>query len=253
MMAACKSGDVPRLQQLLSATGVHHGKLEREQTSGLPEPLPMIMTAVEQKQSAVVSLLLDTYPRVSVEHTSLLDLAFANPDLATFKLLFAKSPGIPGIVDFEFEHLHTTSLMEACRSGNPVLPDFLLDHGADPEEGGFPGMGPLYYAVLFSQPIELIAKMIEQGAVVRSAVMREAIRKERPELLSFFFRHCWLKSPDEALSYAHTHEDKTMIVLVEDLLEERRKNGYRRTSKMTCTRTGRGGGIIGKGWWPFWK
>ena len=65
--------------------------------------------------------------------------------------------------------------MEACRGGDPLIPNYLLDNEADPKEGGLGPTGPLFAAVELGQPLELIAKMIRAVARVGPMLMTVAI------------------------------------------------------------------------------
>ncbi|KAL8726755.1 MAG: hypothetical protein Q9181_005934 [Wetmoreana brouardii] len=183
MIEACESGNFSGLQQLLQACDVKERSAPVAPKYGEPEPPPsappptwkLITAAVRHARPSILALLLKTYPTVDLHRQSILDAALANPHLETFKLLHAHSPSI---VNYEFESLNTSLLMESCRGGNPLLPNYLLDNGADPNEGGFPGAGPLFYAVQFDQPIEVVKKMVDRGAVVTKAVWKEANRKQ---------------------------------------------------------------------------
>ncbi len=60
-----------------------------------------------------------------------------------------------------------TLLMDYCRGGDPRLPGYLLDNGADPNLGGLTFMGALLTAINSDQPPSLISKMIECRAKVQ--------------------------------------------------------------------------------------
>jgi len=182
MIQACESGEVHRVQQLLLTCDVKEGSAPVAPRYGEPDPpLPappptwrLIVAAVRHARSSTLALILKTYPTANLHRQDILDAAVANPNLETFKLLHAYSPSI---VNFEFDSRNTSVLMESCRGGNPLLPNYLLDNGADPNEGGFPGAGPLFYAVQFSQPLEVVKKMVDCGAMITKAVLSEAQRK----------------------------------------------------------------------------
>lgn len=199
MVEACESGQVPRLQQLLQAYDIEEHSAPITPKYGEPEPPPsappptwkLITAAVRNARSSILALLLKTYPTVNLHHESILDAALANPDLETFKLLHAHSPSI---VNYGFDSLNTSLLMESCRGGNPLLPNYLLDNGADPNEGGFPGAGPLFYAVQFDQPVEFVRKMVDRGAVVTKVVLKEANRKQGTPASAFLLERGGLKN-----------------------------------------------------------
>lgn len=228
MIEACESGDVPKLQQLLQACDVRDGDPPVDPKYGEPDPLlsappptwKLVTAAVDHGQSPIVALILKTYPTVDLNRQSVLEAALAKPHLETFKLLHAHSPSI---VNYEFDSQNTSLLMETCRSGHPLLPNYLLDNGADPNEGGFPGAGPLFYAVKFEQPMGVIVKMVDRGALVTSAVLNEAIRKQRTAILEFLLKRGGLKNPERVLEYAHETGNKEIITLIQGQAEKQMK------------------------------
>ena len=88
--------------------------------------------------------------------------------------------------------------MVACRDGapNPLLPTFLLENGADPNESGLGMAGPLVFAVQYEQPLSLIKMMVEVGARVRAATVCVAIRVRRFDVAQYFLDSC--RVDDEA-------------------------------------------------------
>ena len=220
MIEACESGNAPRLQQLLQACDVRDGDAPVDPKYNEPDPpqsappatWKLITAAVGHGQSPIVALILKTYPTVTLNRQSILEAALAKPHLETFKLLHAHSPSI---VDYGFDSLNTSLLMEACRSGDTLLPNYLLDNGADPNEGGFPGAGPLFYAVKFEQPLEIIVKMVDRGASVTNVVLKEAIRKQRTAILEFLLKQVGLRDPQRAFEWAHETGNKEIITLIQ--------------------------------------
>ncbi len=229
MIEACESGDVPGLQQLLQTCHVRDGDAPVDPKYGEPDPpqsappptWKLITAAVGHGQSPIVALLLKTYPTVDLNRQSILEAALAKPHLETFKLLHAHSPSI---IDYGFDSQNTSLLMETCRGGHPLLPNYLLDNGADPNEGGFPGAGPLFYAVKFEQPLSIIVKMVDRGALVTNAVLTEAIRKQRTTILEFLLKRGGLKDPQRALESAHETGNKEIISLIEGKAEKQMKH-----------------------------
>ena len=199
IIEACETGNVVELQQLLQTCDTKERSAPIAPKCGEPKPpfstlLPvweLITVAVRHARSSILALLLKTNPTIDLHRQSILDAALANPDLETFKLLHAHSPSI---VNYEFDSLNTSLLMESCRGGNPLLPNYLLDNGADPNEGGFPGAGPLFYAVQFDQPMEVVKKMIDRGAVMTQAVLKEANRKQGSPASDFLLERGGLKN-----------------------------------------------------------
>lgn len=229
MIEACESGNVPKLQQLLRACEIKDGSPPVDPKYGEPDPLPsappptwkLVAAAVGHGQSSIVALVLKTYPTVDLNRQSILEAALSKPHLETFKLLHAHSPSI---VNYEFDSLNTSLLMEACRGGNPLLPNYLLDSGADPNEGGFPGAGPLLYAVKFEQPLEIVVKMVDRGALVTNAVLNEVIQKQRTATLEFLLKRSGLKDPQRSLDWAHEKGNKEIIALIQGQAEKQMKH-----------------------------
>ena len=220
MIEACESGDVSSLQNFLEACHVRAGDAPVDPKYGEPDPpqssppptWKLITAAVGHGQSSIVALILKTYPAVDLNRQSILEAAIAKPHLDTFKLLHAHSPSL---VEYEFDSQNSSLLMEACRGGSPLLPNYLLDNGADPNEGGFPGAGPLFYAVQFEQPLSIIVKMVDRGALVTNAVLTEAIRKQQAPILEFLLMRGGLKDRQGALESARETGDKEITALVE--------------------------------------
>ncbi|KAL8918714.1 MAG: hypothetical protein Q9208_007185 [Pyrenodesmia sp. 3 TL-2023] len=199
MIDACSAGDLQQLQRLLSAAGVKKGdapvepkwiaypeKLAPVPGSGPAATSTLLCEAVIHSHADILAFLLSIYPTAPVQ--SVLYDALAHPDQAIFKLLYQHDPAI---VNHEFESQHKTALMVACTegAGNPLLPNILLDNGADPNEGM--GLwGPLVCAIDHGQPLSLIQKMIASGAWVRSVAVTAAIRARRLDALRFFLDHC---------------------------------------------------------------
>lgn len=229
MIEACEFGNVPRLQQLLQTCDVSDGDAPVDPKYGEPDPphsappptWKLVTAAVGHGQSSIVALLIKTYPAVNLNRQSILEAALAKPHLETFKLLHAHSPSI---VNYEFDSLNTSLLMETCRSGHPLLPDYLLDNGADPNEGGFPGAGPLFYAVQFGQPLGVVVKMVNRGALVTNAVLIEAIRKQRTTVLEFLLKRGGLKDSQRALECAYETGNMEIITLIQRQAEKEMKH-----------------------------
>ena len=247
IMDACISGDVSKLQRLLDGCDVKKGEAavdptygEPDPTSGPPPTSKMITAAVAHRQSSIVALLLATYPNVNIKQEKILEAAFANADLQTFKLLHSHSPSL---VNFEFQR-HTTALMEACRGSNPLLPDYLLDNGVDPNEGGFPGGGPLFYAVILRQPLEIVTKMVQHGAIVTAAVVHEAIRRRDPDVLRFLLSHGDPDSSRHALELAHEWMDWEIISVIKEHLKDAKQE------PVSCKEKGMS---VDKQWYQFWN
>ena len=199
ILAACTAGNLDEFRQLLAAAGAKPGDAPIEPTwssypsdfnpvpsSGPPATSTLLAHAVIHARINILAHLLAIYPTAPVN--TVLGSALAHPDLATFKLLHARDPSI---VNHEFED-KTTALMTACRDGavNPLLPTFLLEHGADPNESGLGLTGPLVFAVQYGQPLSLIKKMVDKGARVTTASINVALRDRRFDVARYFLEKC---------------------------------------------------------------
>ena len=244
MMEACESGDVAKLQRLLQSCNVEEGDPPVEPKYGEPDPpqsappatWKMITSAVLHGQSSILALILKTYPAVKLNGQSILEAALSNPQLETFKLLHAHSPTI---LNYEFDALNTSLLMEACRNGDPLLPTYLLDNGADTNEGGFPGMGPLFYAVTFEQPLDVIVKMLDCGAVVTNAVVNAAIGKQRYNAIVILLQRGGLKDLKGAIESAHKTGNEKIIALVQEQVGKQSEDVHRgKRGKVTRAKKG---------------
>ena len=210
MLAACAAGDLGELQQLLSAAGAKAGDAPIESTwafypsqinpvpsSGPPATSALLAHAVIHARPEILAYLLAIYPTAPVN--SVLGSALAHPDLAIFKLLLARDRSI---VNHEFES-GETALMVACRDGapNPLLPTFLLENGADPNESGLGLTGPLVYAIQYGQPLSLIEKMVKASAKVRTATICVAIRARKFDVTRYFLDNCRIEDEEDLEKY----------------------------------------------------
>ena len=105
-------------------------------------------------------------------------------------------------MNHEFES-GETALMVACRDGasSPLLPAFLLENGADPNESGLGITGPLIYAVQYGQPLSLIDTMAEAGARVRNSALAVAIRAGRFDVARYFLDKCRIDDEQDLGKY----------------------------------------------------
>lgn len=270
MLDACQTGDVLKLQQLFKATCVRKGdppvephwisypdKVEPVPASGPAATSSMIWTAVRYKQPETLALLLATYPEAHIQEAGLLKAAFAHPHLETFKLLHHHCPSIVTFDDFP---CHETALMEACRGGNPLIPNYLLDNGADPNEGGIGFMGPLSYAVTLGQPLEFIIRLVNAGAHVLNFSVIDGIRQQRPDVVSFLLNRCWFECRMEglrdALKEAHEMKNKETIALIEKQIKEENARRTRAEEEESSTEDDlweMKEASVDKRWWRFWR
>jgi hypothetical protein len=108
-------------------------------------------------------------------------------------------------------------------SQSPLLPGYLLDHGADPNNGGLGGVGPLYWAVQYNQPLEIMKKMVEVGGEVKSIIVASAVEKQDLELVKFFIDESWCEDRDCMLEWAFKEARKTNKEELVTMIEQRLK------------------------------
>lgn len=243
MMEACDTGDVALLRRLFEAAGVKKGDAPVEPSwisypsdcapvpaSGPAATSSLVSHAVKHKHDNVLAYLLNTYPTASVNTDAILAAACADPHLPSIELLCARDPSI---VDHEFEEAGygETMLMKACGTGDPLLPAFLLDHGADVNEsvlGAF--QGPLSTAVESSQALWMIEKMVAKGARVHQFCVVAAIRNKRSDVARFFLGQCWidneafLEGNDALLSEARGLDDGELMTVLKGRVKKEISN-----------------------------
>lgn len=241
VLAACKNGDLEKLNHMLDdqkhIQATDTDDMDITIRPNLPTPSNMLYAAVAHHQSAVVKLLLAMYPNEIIATDALLGACFANPDLATLKVLHAHDNSIVNLNMFQHDGLDYL-LLDYCRNGDPQLVFFLLDNGADPNIGGppLPNWRPLPIAIAAHQPSSLIRKLIQCGAEVTIQEVEIGIRVEEVEVLELLLSEChWMKGARgptknmrEALTHAHATNNQEVINLVHRRVKnERRKQWWR--------------------------
>lgn len=144
MYDACEARNFKSLQRLFKAFALQ----ETEQSIRPPRTLArlLVYTAVKHKRSSVLAFILLEYPDLEIGDELILQTAFDNADLEVSKLPHKHSPSIVHCDQF---FNHGNALSEACRTGNPVIPNYLLDHGADPNQSA---LGP-WRALIVLSPV----------------------------------------------------------------------------------------------------
>lgn len=246
LIAACVSGDVDKVHQLL------HSVDEKQTDLAVPEDLltvwSMIFTAVKHKQSAIIELLLGTYPKLNMCNPSMLREAFANPDLKTFQLLHSHNPCISNL---EFPCSNSTALIESCEGGNPLIPNYLLDHGADVNDGGLQGQGPLHAAVSQKQPVALVKKMVDMGAIITGSTLLAAIQQQQVCSLELLLKRGTYNPSGSYLEQARDTKNEKIIALVEARAKNLTKAEKRlEAAKRAAAKKESSGG---KRWWQFFS
>ena len=207
----CANGDVDSLKWLLRITRANPPESSIEPTQ-LPK-FDMLKAAVEHKHPVILELLLLTYPQWRIYCPRYLDLAYVNPHYQTFSLLHACAPNI---INMDFDRSRSTTLMESCRSGNPLIPEYLIDCGADVNGGTFSNYGPLYTAVTYRQPLSLIRKFIGRGASVNRSAIVAAITRQDIPILRLMLDQGTSSDWRYEMQEAYATKDQEVISLVEE-------------------------------------
>ncbi len=231
MMKSCETGNVSKLQDLFDAAGVTRGDNATERgvdpiyRSGPPATSDIVYMAVRHNQPAILKLLFKICPSAVVSNDALLGSEFANPDLPTLKVLHSHDPSI---VNHEIGEKGLDTLLEDyCRSGDPQLPEYLLDNGANLNGTGPPSpTSPLLIAVSSDQPLSLISKMIQCGAHVDKFDVMYAMREQRTDIMGMLLSEChWeaygipKENLESALQDAHRTKNRDIISLMENCMK----------------------------------
>ncbi|KAL8717363.1 MAG: hypothetical protein Q9225_005382 [Loekoesia sp. 1 TL-2023] len=241
---ACANGDLTAVERFLE---------DRGWKDHAPDNLHvyrMVLAAISHKRASIVNLLLDASPEQDFNGTRILFAALENPDLDTFKAIHSHNPNI---VRYEYNQYQCDNpLVDACRcgGGDPSIPKFLLDHGADPNEGGLLKSGAFYDAVYHGQPLWIIQNMVERGAVISSLMTGLAIQLQRVDVVRYFLENSLFDTSDNLTELAREKGNEEIIRLV----EHRSKHLTRKEKKIKAdmqkkTKTTKGS----KRLWQVWK
>ncbi|KAK4696014.1 hypothetical protein P7C71_g1824, partial [Lecanoromycetidae sp. Uapishka_2] len=185
LIRACSNGDVPTLQRHAQALSKLESKISSTPpASQAPLLKEMLLAAIRDRRSEVVSYLLGEYPKIPIRQDSILLAGLETRSIPILTILLKHEPKI---INHELEGM-ATLLTTSLSSSDPTIPDFLLDSGADPNSGIVAHMSPLFYAIGARQPLSVIKKMVDKGADVskdRLAVF-EAVRVGRADALQVF-------------------------------------------------------------------
>ena len=205
MLVAARCGNRDRLSELFSGivkTGddiVHdRTNIFREPATaadGPPATWKLIDAALAGKHESVLRLVLSIYSKGFPaemwpwEFRQILVTATANPELACFKVLQTYDPSV---VTWEEEYNRTwfstderqynTTLCKALKSSDPQLAMYLLDNGADPDKGYF-NFGALCMVICHRRPLDIVRKMLDSGASLKTLPIHAAAVRERLDIL----------------------------------------------------------------------
>ena len=167
ILRACSSGDLPTLQRYFSELGIAQGHsliyyaiTHRRKPSEPPTTYQMVEAAVSAQQPTILSYLLITFPTVKID-ASIVSMAIEHASVPVFAELLAYDRYV---LHLQWNH-GMTALAQACFASKTALALFLIDQGADVNEGVWLRLSTLELAVLAKQrSIELVRALIEHGA-----------------------------------------------------------------------------------------
>ncbi|RFU25760.1 hypothetical protein B7463_g10572, partial [Scytalidium lignicola] len=144
----------------------------------------------------------------------------------------------PDFASFSIDYHGKTFLTKACaRPPEKIVPvlHVLLDNGADVNDGLGP-FTPLYAAINSVQPLEIIDKIVQNGAGIYSTVVHSAIQKERLDVLLYLlwrnqaYKNINIKTQD-LTKYAQESDNKGIIAVVERFVLDQEAETARRERK----------------------
>ena len=199
--------------------------------SGPPTTSDLLYASISHRQPAILEYLLEIYPDACIAEDILLGPTYANPDLPTLKVLYDHDPST---IEYRMEHTQGcfTLLMEYCGSGDPLLPSFLLEMGANPNENGLIlPIDPLQQATQFGQPLSLILLMIQCHVKIKLFHVLQAIYHKRTDLLDILLHHCqwkfaiYSRCGDKKVvrRAARDQSNDKVIVIVENYMRNQKK------------------------------
>ncbi|KAI6092236.1 hypothetical protein F4821DRAFT_225184 [Hypoxylon rubiginosum] len=212
MLDACSSGDISTLQKLFTDHGIQRGSKpvytsfvdpndSKDATVELqiPPTAELLERAVLAKQRAVVTFLLRTYPSFSLmqEH-GVVRAVLDSPDPDILQALCEHEPSFACFsVDYGLRSFLTDACAQPPDKIAPVL-HVLLDNGADVNDGWGSGGGALYAAILGSQPLDVIGKIVDKGGVVSTRITSLAIGQGRVDIVELLLNHKKIASTAKA-------------------------------------------------------
>lgn len=185
MLDACTSGDVVALQRQFEANNTHASDpVYRISASGLPSVNSMLVAGITNGHVDVISLILRTYPGRKVQYTGeTIEALLHHPNLEILQILYDYDPSI---VSFEWDSHTATFITKACEQPPAKITTLLLwliEHDADLEAGYFPQT--LCNAISGGQTLGVIRTMVDKGARVSPLAIRQAVVRERVDIINF--------------------------------------------------------------------
>jgi hypothetical protein len=177
ILRTCSSGDLPTLQRYFSELGITQGHpliyyaLHHQLRPSEPPPTyQMVEAAVSAQQPTILSYLLTTFSTVAIDK-SIVTLAIEHASVPVFAELLAHDRSV---MHLQWNH-GMTPLASACFASKTALALYLINQGADVNEGVWLRLSTLELAVSAKQrSTELIRALIEHGAETDSLLERWA-------------------------------------------------------------------------------
>lgn len=279
IIKSCESGHLQTLQRLLETVcqpedqrGDHSQLQEGSCADGPPPTSLMVYKAIEHKQPEILAYLFTRYPDFVLNSGAALYVAVRRPDSKTFKTLLDHCPSI---LEYDGGDTHDCALTVAFQAErrDPTIPVLMLEHGSDPNNGGFSGMGPLWWAVYYDQPVEVITKMVEMGGIVHSSIVTLAVSKQSLGTIRFLIDRYREKDRGKILNLclerAQDTKNDEVIALVDSYIKGsgarvlvrpgRNEQDRKEKAKQIALNDGFdkhkevGGLGMQKRWWQVWK
>ncbi|KAL8634727.1 MAG: hypothetical protein Q9228_007697 [Teloschistes exilis] len=230
MLEACAAGDTDRVKQFVSDTNADKGG-DWIYHADHPSLYGLMAVALYHRKPAIVQYLLQTFPKIPIDlHANgLLQIALRNPDLETFRVIYSHNPRVAYC---EAMSGNDNTLTESCRSGDPVIPNFLLDHGVDPSQGGLFRNGCLRDAIQYDQPLDLIVKIVKCGGRIEENETMIAAQYGRIDVLRYLLSNGPYDLRGHLLRVAHESGNKEIISLVEERAKNLTKHEKKKLSKL---------------------
>jgi hypothetical protein len=208
MLKACTSGNVAALQRLFEAKDIQKGS-KPVYISTPDEPPPtndLLEAAITHRNLEIVSLLLETYDGISF-YEEVITALLNHPDLAILEALYNYNNSI---VQFEWDDHLRTFVTEACKQPPekiaPLL-HFLVEHDAALDVGGLPCEFAVYAALCGNQALDVIEAMIKKGGPVTGAAARQAVLRERADVIESFIRFGVKRKRDDVQDFRIAAEE----------------------------------------------
>lgn len=260
MLNACSSGDTGALKRFFAKHEVQRGgnplPVQTIDAEGSAEPTNtslsidvLLERAVAARQLAVVELVLQSYPKLSLaQRHGVVRAVLENPDAEILQVLCSHDCHF---ASFSVDYGMRTLLADACAlppvQAVPML-HVLLDNDGDVNDGWGPGGGALYAAIIGGQPVEIVDKILSKTSAVSNRNVIAAIRRGDADVVRALFERKPVSRKfrvDECVEEAKKTGDEEIVVVVETWAREKIEEEVRRKDE--------GSGGKRRHFWNFWR